>query len=82
LGVVFLYDHNPLVDHNMSRPLSKGSSRWGKGQRGRRPCWAQRSTDIKLDAEIHSYAWSKGLFAGVSLEGAKVNTDEVDPQVL
>src|SRR4029077_4673812 len=32
-------------------------------------------TDRKLDAEIYSYARSKGLFAGVSLEGAQVSTD-------
>jgi lipid-binding SYLF domain-containing protein len=36
---------------------------------------AEGSTDIKLDAEIYSYARSKGLFAGISLEGARVNTD-------
>ena len=33
---------------------------------------AEAGTDIKLDAEIYSYAKSKGLFAGVSLEGARL----------
>jgi len=37
---------------------------------------AEASTDLKLDAEIYSYATSKGLFAGVSLEGARVGADE------
>jgi lipid-binding SYLF domain-containing protein len=37
---------------------------------------AEGSTDIKLDAEIYSYARSKGLFAGLSLEGARVNVDK------
>jgi lipid-binding SYLF domain-containing protein len=37
---------------------------------------AEGSTDIKLDAEIYSYARSKGLFAGLSIEGARVNTDK------
>jgi lipid-binding SYLF domain-containing protein len=37
---------------------------------------AEAGTDIKLDAEIYSYARSKGLFAGLSLEGARINTDE------
>jgi lipid-binding SYLF domain-containing protein len=37
---------------------------------------AEASTDIKLDAEIYSYARSKGLFAGVSLEGAKIAPDK------
>ncbi len=37
---------------------------------------AEASTDLNLDAEIYSYASSKGLFAGVSLEGARIGPDE------
>ena len=37
---------------------------------------AEADTDIKLNAEIYSYARSKGLFAGVSLEGARVAPDD------
>lgn len=37
---------------------------------------AEMDTDLKLDAEIYSYARSKGLFAGVSLEGARLAPDE------
>lgn len=33
---------------------------------------AEMSTDIKLKAEIYSYAKSRGLFAGISLEGARL----------
>jgi lipid-binding SYLF domain-containing protein len=33
------------------------------------------ATDIKLDAEIYSYARAKGLFAGVSIEGARIHSD-------
>ena len=36
---------------------------------------AEASTDLKLDAEIYSYAKSKGLFAGLSLEGARLAPD-------
>lgn len=36
---------------------------------------AEGATDIRLDAEIYSYARARGLFAGVSLEGARVNSD-------
>lgn len=36
---------------------------------------AEASTDLKLNAEIYSYAKSKGLFAGVSLEGARLAPD-------
>ena len=37
---------------------------------------AEASTDIKLNAEIYSYAKSKGLFAGISLEGARLAPDK------
>jgi len=37
---------------------------------------AEAATDIKLDAEIYSYGRSKGAFAGISLEGAKVGADK------
>jgi len=36
---------------------------------------AEASTDVKLNAEIYSYAKSKGLFAGISLEGAHLSAD-------
>ena len=36
---------------------------------------AEASTDLNLDAEIYSYAKTKGLFAGVSLEGARLAPD-------
>lgn len=37
---------------------------------------AEASTDIKLDAEIYSYAKAKGIFAGISLEGSRLAPDE------
>jgi lipid-binding SYLF domain-containing protein len=37
---------------------------------------AEGSTDLRLDAEIYSYAKAKGLFAGISLEGARLAPDE------
>lgn len=35
----------------------------------------EASTDLKLDAEVYTYAKSKGLFAGLSLEGARLSAD-------
>lgn len=35
----------------------------------------EASTDLKLNAEIYTYAKSKGLFAGLSLEGARLAAD-------
>ncbi len=37
---------------------------------------AQASTDLKLTAEILSYSRSKGIFAGVSLDGTVVQADK------
>jgi lipid-binding SYLF domain-containing protein len=36
---------------------------------------AEAATDIKLESEIYSYSRSRGLFAGVSLEGAVLEPD-------
>lgn len=36
---------------------------------------AEASTDLTLDAEIYSYAKAKGLFAGLSVEGARLAPD-------
>lgn len=36
----------------------------------------EASTDIKLNASIYSYSRSKGLFAGVALEGAVLSIDD------
>ena len=43
------------------------------GDVGRR---AAAGTDADLKAEIYSYSRSKGLFAGVSLAGARIETDD------
>lgn len=37
---------------------------------------AEASTDLKLNAEIYSYARSKGLYAGIALNGARVSPDK------
>ena len=34
------------------------------------------STDYKLQASMYSYSMTKGLFAGISLEGAAINVDQ------
>jgi len=54
---------------------------------------AQASTDVKLKAEIYSYSRSRGLYAGLSLQGASLRVDRkaderfygaggVDPQAV
>lgn len=39
---------------------------------------AEAATNLALKAEIYSYAKSKGLFAGLSLEGAELTPDKDD----
>lgn len=34
------------------------------------------NTDYKLDAEVYSYSRSKGLFAGISINGANISIDK------
>ena len=41
---------------------------------------ASANTDVRLDAEILSYSRSKGLFAGISLDGAVVQADHSGDQ--
>jgi SH3 domain-containing YSC84-like protein 1 len=36
----------------------------------------EASTDLKLDAEIYTYAKAKGLFAGLSISGARLAADK------
>lgn len=36
---------------------------------------AEASTNIELESEIYSYSRSKGLFAGISLQGAVISVD-------
>lgn len=43
---------------------------------------ATASTDLKLNAEILSYSRSKGIFAGVSLNGAVVQADKSGDQAM
>jgi lipid-binding SYLF domain-containing protein len=37
---------------------------------------ASAGTDVSLKAEVYSYSRSRGLFAGVSFEGARLSVDE------
>ena len=37
---------------------------------------AEAGTDLKLNAEIYSYARSRGLYAGIALNGARVAADK------
>jgi len=65
-------------DKRSVRTISEGKFTLGAGASvvagpiGRK---AEADTDIKFEAEIYSYSQSKGLFAGISVEGASLSMD-------
>ena len=64
-----------IVDPRSARSLLQSKFTIGadaKAAAGPRSADASATTDARLDAEIYSYATSKGFFAGVSLGGAKL----------
>lgn len=42
--------------------------------------YTSASTDLKLDAEVYSYSRTKGLFAGVALDGTIIGIDAAENQ--
>ncbi len=66
---------NPEGAEKLSHSGAKlgGDASVAAGPKGRE---AEAATDVRMGAEILSYSRSKGLFAGVSLEGAVINQDE------
>lgn len=72
LIMIFMNDH---ALHSLLSDKFKlgGDASVAAGPVGRN---ATASTDLKLTAEILSYSRSKGIFAGVSLDGAVVQTDK------
>jgi SH3 domain-containing YSC84-like protein 1 len=72
LIMIFMNDH---ALHSLLSDKFKlgGDATVAAGPVGRQ---AAADTDLKLSAEILSYSRSKGIFAGVSLDGAVVQTDK------
>jgi len=58
---------------NKSKFTLGGSATIAAGPMGRS---GEADTDLHLNAEIYSYAKSKGLFAGISLEGANLKLSD------
>ncbi|MBI4164748.1 MAG: lipid-binding SYLF domain-containing protein [Acidobacteria bacterium] len=65
---------NPKGAENLARSGAKlgADASVAAGPKGRE---AEAATDLRMGAEILSYSRSKGLFAGVSLEGAVIKQD-------
>src|SRR6185503_14935623 len=72
LVIFFMSDKSAKSLMNSSQITLGGKLSVAAGPVGRS---AEASTDLKLNSEIYTYAKSKGLFAGVSLEGARLSQD-------
>ena len=70
-----------IVDERSARSLLRSKFTIGadaKAAAGPRSVGNSATTDARLDAEIYSYATSKGFFAGESLGGAKLKLSRKD----
>lgn len=75
VDLVLIFRHsNSLTDINKSSFTLGGDLSVAAGPVGRN---STANTDYKLEAEVYSYSKSKGLFAGISLNGASLNIDAV-----
>lgn len=73
VDLVLIFKHsNSLTDINKSSFTLGGDLSIAAGPVGRN---TTANTDYKLDAEVYSYSRSKGLFAGISLNGASLDID-------
>lgn len=74
IGLVFVITNERGLEGFMGNNVKLGGDLGvAAGPVGRR---GELGTDIKLKASIYSYSIAKGLFAGMSLEGAAINVDE------
>jgi lipid-binding SYLF domain-containing protein len=72
--IILVFKRRKSVDSITEGKITLGADAGvAAGPVGRR---AEASTDIALEAEIYSYSKSRGLFAGVSIEGAAIQIDE------
>jgi lipid-binding SYLF domain-containing protein len=72
--VVLVFTSRKGVDSLMSSKVKLGAdASIAAGPVGRT---AEAGTDLKLNAEVYAYSRSKGLFAGIALDGAVIDFDD------
>ncbi len=72
--VVLVFKHRRSVDNMVDGKFTLGAdAAVAAGPVGRK---ANAATDMQLKAEIYAYSRSKGLFAGISLEGTALEIDD------
>ncbi len=72
LVLFFMNDRGVKAIINGSKLTLGGKASVAAGPVGRS---GEAATNLELNAEIYSYARSKGLFAGLSVEGARIAPD-------
>lgn len=75
LALFFMNDRGARSLVNGTRITLGGKASVAAGPFGRS---GEAATNLELKAEIYSYARSKGLFAGISLEGARLAPNQQD----
>src|SRR6478736_3405713 len=77
--VILLVMNNRGVDALLSSKVKLGgNASAAAGPKGRN---VEASTDASMRAEILSYSRARGLFAGISLEGTSLRSDDANRQV-
>jgi lipid-binding SYLF domain-containing protein len=72
--IILVFKRRKSIDSITEGKINLGADAGvAAGPVGRR---VEASTDIELEAEIYSYSKSRGLFAGVSIEGAAIQIDK------
>jgi lipid-binding SYLF domain-containing protein len=74
IDVILVFKSKRSIDNMIKGKFTLGAdASIAAGPVGRQ---AEAATDVTLKAEIYSYSRSRGLFAGISLEGAALSIDE------
>jgi lipid-binding SYLF domain-containing protein len=74
IDIILVFKSSRSIEHIMTGKFTLGAdASIAAGPVGRE---ASAATDIQLKSEIYSYSRSRGLFAGLALEGAALQVDD------
>ncbi len=74
IDIVLVFKSSRSIEHILTGKFTLGAdASIAAGPVGRE---ASAATDVQLKSEIYSYSRSRGLFAGLALEGAALQVDE------
>jgi lipid-binding SYLF domain-containing protein len=80
IDIVLVFKHRRSIDRIVNGKFTLGAdASVAAGPVGRQ---ASAATDVQLKSEIYSYSRSRGLFAGLALDGAALQIDEEDNDAL